>query len=71
MAGSAFREAVKPPLFVPVFRDRVFVFCPIIAEIPDSGLQKAARAGILHWMVVVWGELSDGNGGVNRDSQGK
>jgi len=26
------------------------VFCPIFAQIPDYGLQKTARPGILRWM---------------------
>ncbi len=47
MVWLPFREAVEPPLFVPVFRDRVFDFWPIIAKIPDYGLQKTARADIL------------------------
>ena len=49
-----FREAVKPPLFVPVFRDRVVRWWwPIIAKIPDPGLQKAVEQGILGHVVIL------------------
>ena len=56
------RKQKKPPLVVPVLRNRVFVFCPIIAKIPDPGFAKDSA----NRYITLDGDCSTRNGRRNK-----